>query len=68
MALTLLYSKSRTTNGCDRLFLDGDTVVVQGTRLAGRSEYGEIAVPDDETLVGVSREAILTAARQLEQQ
>lgn len=68
MALTLLYTKSQTTNGCDRLFVDGDAVIVQGTHVAGRGEYAGISVPEDETLVAVSREAILAAAQELERQ
>lgn len=66
MALTLLYSESGTTEGCDRLFSDGERVVVQGTHLTDRGEYGSIGVPDGEALVGVSAEAILAAARALE--
>jgi hypothetical protein len=66
MALVELYSDSRSRTGCDRLLLhDGSLVIVQGTHVAGREEYADVAVPEGETLVAVKPEAILAAARVL---
>jgi hypothetical protein len=67
MSLEMLYSESQGWEGCDRLLLHDDRlVIVQGTHVGGRAEYAEIAVPEGETLVAVKPEAILAAARALE--
>jgi hypothetical protein len=67
MSLVLLYSESRAEEGCDRLLLHDDRlVIVQGTHVGGRADYADVAVPEGETLVAVKPEAILAAARALE--
>jgi hypothetical protein len=64
----MLYSESSTADGCDRLLLqDGCLVIVQGTHVGDRADYAAIRVPEGETLVAVKPEAILAAARALEE-
>jgi len=63
--LVILYSDSHTLDGCDRVMLDGDQVLVQG-KPRDRSGYPSIRVPDGETLNAVSVKAFLEAARELE--
>jgi hypothetical protein len=67
MSLVLLYSDSHAEEGCDRLLLHNDRlVIVQGTHVGGEADYAEVLVPEGETLVAVKPEAILAAARALE--
>jgi hypothetical protein len=67
MSLEVLYSESQGWEGCDRLLLHDDRlVIVQGMHVGGQTEYAEISVPEGETLVAVKPEAILAAARALE--
>jgi hypothetical protein len=63
--LVILYSDSHTLDGCDRVMLDGDQVLVQG-RPRDRADFPSIRVPDGETLNTVSVRAFLEAARELE--
>lgn len=63
--LVVLYSDSHTLDGCDRVMLDGDQVLVQG-KPRDRADFPSIRVPDGETLNVVSVRAFLEAARQLE--
>lgn len=64
MDLVVLYSESHTLNGCDRVSLDGDTVLVQGQ--AGTYPDGSsFRVPDGETLTAIPVERFLAAADEL---
>ena len=49
----VLSSDSHTLDGCDRVILDGDQVIVQG-KPGNRSDFPSIRVPDDEVLSTVS--------------
>jgi hypothetical protein len=61
----VLSSDSHTLDGCDRVILDGDQVIVQG-KPGNRSDFPSIRVPDDEVLSTVSVRVFLEAARALE--
>ena len=61
----VLSSDSHTLDGCDRVILDGDRVIVQG-KPGNRSDFPSIRVPDDEVLSTVSVRVFLEAARALE--
>ena len=63
--LVVLSSDSHTLDGCDRVMLSGDQVVVQG-KPAERADFPSIRVPADETLNTVSVRVFLEAARELE--
>ncbi len=63
--LVVLSSDSHTLDGCDRVMLSGDQVVVQG-KPAERGDFPSIRVPDDETLNTISVRVFLDAARELE--
>ena len=63
--LVVLSSDSHTLDGCDRVMLDGDQVVVQG-KPGNRADFPSIRVPDDEVLSTVSVRVFLEAARALE--
>ena len=63
--LVVLSSESHTLDGCDRVMLDGDQVIVQG-KPASRADFPSIRVPDDETLNTVSVRVFLEAAHELE--
>ena len=65
--LVVLSSDSHTLDGCDRVMLSGDQVIVQG-KPANRADFPSIRVPDDETLNTVSVRVFLEAARELERQ
>jgi hypothetical protein len=65
--LVVLSSDSHTLDGCDRVMLSGDQVIVQG-KPAHRGDFPSIRVPDDETLNTVSVRVFLEAARELERQ
>jgi hypothetical protein len=65
--LVVLSSDSHTLDGCDRVMLAGDQVIVQG-KPAHRADFPSIRVPDDETLNTVSVRVFLEAARELERQ
>ena len=63
--LVVLSSDSHTLDGCDRVMLSGDQVIVQG-KPAAPADFPSIRVPDDETLSTVSVRVFLEAARELE--
>jgi len=63
--LVILYSESQTLDGCDRVMLDGDQVVIQG-KPRNRADFPSVGVPDGETLNAVSVGAFLEAAKVLE--
>ena len=62
----VLSSDSHTLDGCDRVMLDGDQVIVQG-KPRNPADFPSIRVPDDEVLSTVSVRVFLEAARALEQ-
>lgn len=64
--LIVLSTDSHTLDGCDRVMLTGDQVIVQG-KAAERTEYPSIRVPAGETLATVSVRVFLEAAHELEQ-
>jgi len=64
--LVVLSSDSHTLDGCDRVILDGDQVIVQGKPL-NAADIRPMRVPDDEVLSTVSVRVFLEAARTLEQ-
>lgn len=66
MELVMLSSDSNTDNGCDRVILAGDRVVVQGVPVLGHPDFASISVPVGETLNAVSVRIFLEAARELE--
>lgn len=63
--LVILYTDSHTLDGCDRVMLTGDQVVVQG-KPGNPADFPSIRVPSDETLSTVSVGAFLAAAHELE--
>jgi hypothetical protein len=63
--LVVLSSDSHTLDGCDRVMLSGDQVIVQGKR-GNRADLPGVGVPDDEVLSTVSVRVFLEAARALE--
>jgi hypothetical protein len=64
--LVVLSSDSHTLDGCDRVILDGDQVIVQG-KPGNAADIQPMRVPDDEVLSTVSVRVFLEAARALEQ-
>jgi hypothetical protein len=62
----VLSSDSHTLDGCDRVMLDGDQVVVQG-KPGNPADFPAVRVPDGEVLSTVSVRVFLEAARALEQ-
>jgi hypothetical protein len=66
MELVVLASESRTLDGCDRVSLLGDRVIVQGSPVAGYPAGSPLRVPAGEALNGISVEVFLEAARELE--
>jgi hypothetical protein len=64
--LVVLGSDSHTLDGCDRVVLHGDQVIVQGTPLAGYPAGSALRLPAGETLNGISVRVFLEAARELE--
>jgi hypothetical protein len=63
--LEVLASDSHTLDGCDRVMLSGDQVIVQG-KPGNRAGFPSIRVPDNEILSTVSVRIFLEAARELE--
>jgi hypothetical protein len=63
--LEVLASDSHTLDGCDRVMLSGDQVIVQG-KPGNRADFPSIRVPDDEILSTISVRVFLEAARELE--
>lgn len=63
--LEVLASDSHTLDGCDRVMLSGDQVIVQG-KPGNRADFPSIRVPDNEILSTVSARIFLEAARELE--
>ena len=66
MELVVLSSDSKSKNGCDRVILAGDRVVVQGVPVLGHPDFMSVSVPPEETLNAVSVRIFLEAARELE--
>lgn len=66
MDLVVLASESHTLNGCDRVTLCDDQVIVQGKPVAGYPEGARLSVPRGEALNGISVKVFLEAARELE--
>lgn len=65
MEVVVLASDSHTLDGCDRVVLDGDRVLVQGAP-AAYPETSPLRVPAGEALTGISVEIFLNAARELQ--
>ncbi len=63
--LVVLSSDSHTLDGCDRVMLSGDQVIVQG-KPADLAAFPAIRVPADEALNTVSVRVFLEAAHELE--
>ena len=63
--LVVLSSDSHTLDGCDRVILDGDQVIIQG-RPRNAADIQPMRVPDHEVLSTVSLRIFLEAARALE--
>jgi hypothetical protein len=64
--LVVLGDDSHTLDGCDRVTLLGDQVIVQGKPVAGYPAGSALRVPPGEILNGISTEVFLKAARELE--
>jgi hypothetical protein len=64
--LVVLGDDSHTLDGCDRVVLCGDRVIVQGTPVAGYPEGAPLRVPPGEALSAISVKIFLDAARELE--
>lgn len=62
----VLASESHSTDGCDRVVLAGDQVIVQGKPRADYPEGTPIRVPAGETLNTISADVFLAAARELQ--
>lgn len=68
MELVVLSSESHTIDGCDRVVLAGDRVIVQGTPVPDDPEFASMSVPPGETLNAISTKVFLEAAHELNQQ
>lgn len=66
MDLVVLASESRTMDGCDRVALCGDQVIVQGKPMASYPDGARLGVPRDEVLNSISVKIFLDAAHELE--
>jgi hypothetical protein len=66
MELVVLSSDSHTLDGCDRVILAGDEVIVQGKPATGRADLASVSVPPGEILNSISPRVFLEAARELE--
>lgn len=66
MELVVLSSDSHGKDGCDRVILAGDRVVVQGVPVLGHPDFASVSIPPGETLNAVSVRIFLEAARELE--
>ncbi|MGH3936581.1 MAG: hypothetical protein ACRDS1_16645 [Pseudonocardiaceae bacterium] len=66
MELVVLSSDSNTRNGCDRVILADNRVVVQGVTVLGHPDFTSVSVPEGETLTAISARIFLEAARELE--
>jgi hypothetical protein len=65
MDVVVLASDSHTLDGCDRVVLADDRILVQGTP-ATYPETAPLQVPAGEALTGISVEVFLDAARELQ--
>lgn len=63
MELVVLSSDSDTRNGCDRVILADDRVVVQGVTVLDDPEFASVSVPAGETLTAISVRIFIEAAR-----
>lgn len=66
MELVVLSSDSNTCNGCDRVILADNRVVVQGVTVLRHPDFTSVSVPEGETLTAISARIFLEAARELE--
>lgn len=66
MELVVLSSDSKSEDGCDRVILAEERVVVQGVTVLGDLEFDSVSVPAGETLTAISVRTFLEAARELE--
>ena len=64
--MLVLASESHSTDGCDRVVLVGDQVIVQGKPHAGYPQGTPIRVPPGATLNTISADVFLAAARELQ--
>lgn len=64
MDLVVLSSDSHGKDGCDRVILADDRVVVQGVPVLGHPDFA--SVPAGETLTAISVQIFIEAARELE--
>jgi hypothetical protein len=64
--LVVLGADSHTLDGCDRVVLHGDQVIVQGKPVPGYPAGSPLRVPPGELLNGISVRVFLEAARELE--
>lgn len=65
MDVVVLASNSHTLDGCDRVVLAGDQVLVQG-KPAYYPGSEPLRVPTGEALTGISVKVFLEAARELQ--
>lgn len=66
MGLVVLSSDSKGEDGCDRVILAGDQVVVQGIPVLGHPDFASVSVPAGEALTAISVRIFIEAARELE--
>ncbi len=66
MDLVVLSSDSHGKDGCDRVILADDRVVVQGVPVLGHPDFASVSVPAGETLTAISVRIFIEAARELE--
>jgi hypothetical protein len=64
--LVVLSSDSNTRNGCDRVILADDRLVVQDVQVLGHPDFESVSAPPGETLNAISVRIFLEAARELE--
>jgi hypothetical protein len=63
--LVVLGSDSHTLDGCDRVVLHGDQVIVQGKPIGDYPAGSPLRLPEGETLNGISVRVFLEAAEEL---
>lgn len=62
----VLSSDSKSKNGCDRVILAEDRIVVQGVPVLDHPDFASISVQPGECLNAISVRIFIEAARELE--
>jgi hypothetical protein len=64
--VVVLASESHSTDGCDRVVLVGDQVIVQGKTRTAYPQGMQMRVPPGEILSAISADVFSEAARELQ--